>query len=195
MSLVLVTIDGFWSGWLDLLTHSHSDLADLQNLRFTITHVLGFAAFTSRILAMDLYYCHFKPHIKSSFHSLIHFLPFNFRLPSPELDQILENNSFKRTSFSLCNISARTTQKTHPLYCWEGLFTVPLFANGRPIMRVGFRGNGFTESLPSNGYTSHKIFGSHGYDIGTYFHFNRNYLKIMLLEMFQWYRFHQGKNI
>jgi hypothetical protein len=42
--------------------------------------------------------------------------------------------------------------RDQPLYCWEGLFTDPLFSNGRPILAgVRFCGNVFTESLPSNG--------------------------------------------
>jgi hypothetical protein len=47
---------------------------------------------------MDLsqYQCHFKSHVKSSFHSLIPFLPFllnHLGLLPPELDPILDNNS------------------------------------------------------------------------------------------------------
>jgi hypothetical protein len=49
-------------------------------------------------------------------------------------------------------------QKTQPLYCWESFFTDPLPSNGRPIVpRVRFRGNMFTESLPSNGSIRHPI--------------------------------------
>jgi hypothetical protein len=96
-----------------------------------------------------------------SLHSLIHFLPFLLKyllLPSPELDPILDN-SLKRPSLFLYNTSARTTQKTQPLYCWEGLFTDPLPNNGRPIVaRVRFCGNVFTKSLPSNGYIRHNIY-------------------------------------
>jgi hypothetical protein len=87
--------------------------------------------------------------MKSSFHSLIPFLPFLFnhlRLASPELTQILDNNSINRLSLSLYNPSARTTQKTQPLYCSEGLFSDPLLSNERRIVaRVRFRGNVFTE--------------------------------------------------
>jgi hypothetical protein len=45
--------------------------------QFTVSHALGFSVFTSRILAMDLSqsHCHFKPHVKSSSHSLVPFLP------------------------------------------------------------------------------------------------------------------------
>jgi hypothetical protein len=47
--------------------------------------------------------------------------------------------------------SARVTQKTQPLCCWEGLFTDTLSSNGRPIVaRVRFRRNVFTDSSPSN---------------------------------------------
>jgi hypothetical protein len=43
--------------------------------------------------------------------------------------------------------------------CWQGGFTSPLPSNTHPtVARVGFRGNVFTESLSSNGYTRHSIF-------------------------------------
>jgi hypothetical protein len=130
-------------------------------LQFTVTHALGSSVFTSPILATDVWqsHCHFKSHMKTSFHSLIHFLPFllnHLRLPSPELDPILDNNEIKLPSLSLHNPLARTTQKTQPLYCWEGLFTDLLPNNGRTIFEcVRFRGNVFTESLPSNVSISH----------------------------------------
>jgi hypothetical protein len=99
--------------------------------------------------------------MKSSCYSLIHFLSFlliHLQLPSAELDPILDK-SLKRPSLSFYNPSAWTTQKTRPFYCWEGLFTDPLRSNGRPIFaRVRFRGNIYTESLPSNGSIYHNIF-------------------------------------
>jgi hypothetical protein len=91
--------------------------------------------------------------MKSSMHSLIHFLQLllaHLRLPSPELDPVLDN-SLKRPFLSLYNPLARTTQETQPPYCVEVLITDPLPSNGRPVARVRFRGNMFTESLPSNG--------------------------------------------
>jgi hypothetical protein len=55
----------------------YSAIADLHTLQFTATHALGFSVFTSRILATDLSLSHWhsKSHMKSSFPSLIHFLP------------------------------------------------------------------------------------------------------------------------
>jgi hypothetical protein len=38
------------------------------------------------------------------------------------------------TFLSLYDSSARTTQKTQPLNCWEGFFTHPFSSNGRPIV-------------------------------------------------------------
>jgi hypothetical protein len=60
---------------------------------------------------------HFNLYIKSSWYRLIHFLLFllnHFRLPSPELDTILDYPStlLKRLSLSLYNPSARTPRKT-----------------------------------------------------------------------------------
>jgi hypothetical protein len=52
-------------------------IAILGTFQFTVTHALGFSAFTSRILATDLSqsHRHFKSHIQTSVHGLIHFLP------------------------------------------------------------------------------------------------------------------------
>jgi hypothetical protein len=84
-----------------LYIHTIRDYRQLQRYRysihtfqFTVTQALGFSAFTSRILATDLSqsHCHFNPHMKSSWHSLIPFLTFllsHLRLPSPELGPIL----------------------------------------------------------------------------------------------------------
>jgi hypothetical protein len=74
----------------------YSSIAILHTFQFTATHALGFSVFTSRILATDFSqsHWHFKSHMETSFHSLIHFLSFllsHLRLPSPELDQILDN--------------------------------------------------------------------------------------------------------
>jgi hypothetical protein len=97
----------------------YSAISDLHTLQFTVTHALGSSVFTSRILATDLSqsHSHFRSDLKSSFHPLIHSLPFllnHLGLPSPELDQIHDSNSlkwilstsdnkFKRFSLSLYN--------------------------------------------------------------------------------------------
>jgi hypothetical protein len=98
--------------------------------------------------------------MKSSFHRLYPSMPFLLKhlgLPSPELDPILDN-SLKRLSLFLYNPSARATQNTQLLYCWEGLFTDPLPSKGRPILaHARFRWKVFTESLPSNGSMRHNI--------------------------------------
>jgi hypothetical protein len=68
--------------------------------------------------------------MKSSFHGLIFFLLFllnRLRLPSAELDPILDNNSLKRPSLSLYKPSARTTQKTQPVCC-EGCLLIRCLA-------------------------------------------------------------------
>jgi hypothetical protein len=65
----------------------------------------------------------------------------------PHLHTCTDSNDF----LFLYNSSARTTQKTQPLYFWESLFNDPLPKNGRPIVgRVRFRWDIFTESLPNN---------------------------------------------
>jgi hypothetical protein len=72
----------------------YSAIASLHTLQFTVTHA------RTRVLSLPYSYpgngfitvCHFNSHMKSSWHSLIPFLPFllnHLRLPSPELDPIL----------------------------------------------------------------------------------------------------------
>jgi hypothetical protein len=101
LSRVRVTIDGVLDrtiGFIDTLyiqlgtTGSYSALADLHTLQFTVTHThtLGFSVFTSRILATDLSqsHCHFKSHMKFSFHGLIAFLPLFCNCQFRRLDSI-----------------------------------------------------------------------------------------------------------
>jgi hypothetical protein len=98
LSRVGVTIDGVLDWMVGFIapysftplgtTGNYSAIADLHTLQFTVTHALGFSVFTS-ILATDLYqsYCHFKSHMKSSWHSLIPFLPFPAGVSSEGLTQ------------------------------------------------------------------------------------------------------------
>jgi hypothetical protein len=110
----------------------HSAIADLHTFQFTVTHALGFSVFTSRILETDLSqsHCNFKSHMKSSFHSLIHFLPLfcncqfrrldsnqfliSWQAGVPKLDSSLLDycSLLPNTSY---NHFARTTQKTQPV--------------------------------------------------------------------------------
>jgi hypothetical protein len=71
--------------WLDLLapyTFTQSGLQAGRRYRystqfqFTVTHALGFPAFTSRILATDLLLSNFNSHMKSFWHSQFPFFPF-----------------------------------------------------------------------------------------------------------------------
>jgi hypothetical protein len=66
----------------------HSAIAILHTFQFSVTHALGYSAFTSRILATDVSqcHCHFKSHVKSSCHSLIPFLPLFCRCQFRRLD-------------------------------------------------------------------------------------------------------------
>jgi hypothetical protein len=86
-------------GFIDTLFTQYSELQALPRYRyskhfqFTVTPILGFSVFTSRILATELqqFHCHFKSHMECSCHSLIPFLPFllnHLRLPSSELDPV-----------------------------------------------------------------------------------------------------------
>jgi hypothetical protein len=54
-------------------------------------------------------------------------------LPSSYLGRLASRNSTRLCNLKwtlLFNHFARTTQKTQPLYCWEGVFTAPLHRNG-----------------------------------------------------------------
>jgi hypothetical protein len=109
--------------------------------------------------------------MKSSFHTLVPFVSFllnNLRLPSPELDQILDN-WLKWTLLQLNSLNFWQTNsnnllcpfitprhgpfRKHSLCIVEKAYLFdPLPSNGRPIVaHVSSRGNVFTESLLSNG--------------------------------------------
>jgi hypothetical protein len=130
-------------GFIDTLYTQFGTTGNTALLLITVTHVLVFSLFTSRILATDfITVCHFKSHIRSSFHSLIHFLPLfcdcqlrsNFPSSYPgkqaletRLDATPTTTSFGTLLYNHC---ARTTQKTQRPYCWENVFTAQLHSNG-----------------------------------------------------------------
>jgi hypothetical protein len=111
--------------------------------------------------------------MKSSFHRVIPLLPLllnHVRLPSLELDSVLDNNElFSNWTLStsdnflgiFCYISSeRTPRKTSSSivpYCL-GMFMDPLPSNRCLIVaRFGSRGTVFPESLRSNGSIRHNI--------------------------------------
>jgi hypothetical protein len=121
-----------------------------HTLQFTITRALGFSVFTSRILATDfitvslslhitheVFFAHFLPLFCNCQLNSIPLLPSSHpgRLTSRNWS-LLDYNCLRRPSLSLCNPSARTMQKTQPLYCWEGLFTDLLASNGVLLLRA-----------------------------------------------------------
>jgi hypothetical protein len=98
-------------------TGNYSTMAILHTLLLTATQALQFSAFTSRILTTDLSqsHCNFKSHMKSSWHSLIHFLPLlQFPIRKTRLDY--SRLPFYTPSCLLTvpfyNQSARTSRKT-----------------------------------------------------------------------------------
>jgi hypothetical protein len=108
----------------------YSAIAILHTLQFTVTYALGFSVFTSRILATDLLqsHCNVKSYMKSSLHSLIHFLPLfstQFNPSAPKLISLQAgvsklDSAFCATTVLYCrtlphNHFARTPQKSHPL--------------------------------------------------------------------------------
>jgi hypothetical protein len=129
-------------GFIDTLynqlgtTSNYNAMADLHTLQFTVTQAPRFSAFTSRILATDLWqsHCHFTSHFKSSFHSLIPFLPLFCNcsqahiLTGWRLETRLDSTRLLKLTL-LYNHFAWIPRKTQPLYCWEGVFTGPLHSN------------------------------------------------------------------
>jgi hypothetical protein len=151
-------------------TGNYSAIADLQTLQLTVPHAMGFLVFTSRILATDLSqsHYHFKSHMKSSFQSLLHFLPLFCSCKFRRLDSsLLDDYSTVLCSyyslllgrvFWLCPFitPGLGPHRKHSLSCLWGVFTALLPLNRRPILpRICFCENVFSESLPSHEYTRH----------------------------------------
>jgi hypothetical protein len=167
---VLVTINVFWIGWLNFLTHIYTvrNCRQLKRCRysthfqFTVAHALVFPAFITRILAMDLsqFYSNFNSHVKSSCHSLTPFLSL-LQLPIPKTRLDYSRTQFRTLSTTVvysvrlltvpsCSFSVRTPRKI-PSSIIENVFTCLLPSNGRPLLGALLRGNMFTDPLPSNG--------------------------------------------
>jgi hypothetical protein len=102
--------------------------------------------------------------MKSSFHSLIPFLPSLLNHSTAISRESLNSNS-SYLRFSLCSLGAAPTENTASsvVACWfiaADMFTSPLRSSERGaddrkhrtsiFARVRFRGNVFTEPLPSN---------------------------------------------
>jgi hypothetical protein len=82
--------------------------------------------------------------MKSSFHSLIPFLPLFCSCQFRRIDSVpllcsqahilagwsLETRLTLLNWTFICNHFARATRKTRPLYCWEGVFAASLYSNG-----------------------------------------------------------------
>jgi hypothetical protein len=98
--------------------------------------------------------------MKSSFRSLIPFLPFlpnRLRLPHADLDPLLDNNS-PQTTFCPFIRPRHGPRRKHILSIAEkACLLIRCLAIDVLLSRVGSRGNVFTESLPSNGSIRHNI--------------------------------------
>jgi hypothetical protein len=121
---------GFWIGWSDILTprnyRQYNAITDRHTLKFTVTHAIGFSVFTSHILTTD-----FNSLTVTSNQTF--FIPPNsFLTITLQLSTLLPKLIFRRLQTRLfsAHYFARTRQKTQSLYCWGGVFTVPLHSNG-----------------------------------------------------------------
>jgi hypothetical protein len=149
-----------WIYWH--LTHTTSGLQAIHRYRWSTHFTVHRSVFTSRILATDLRHSHwnFKSYMKTSFHNVIPFLPLfcNCQLnsipppPSSHSGRVASRNSTNSNDL-LCpfyNSSAQTTQKTQPLYCWEGVIVASVcVAAGMCLPSI----SDFT--LPAFGHVSH----------------------------------------
>jgi hypothetical protein len=109
--------------------------------------------------------------MKSSFPSLVLFLPLFCSCQLNSIPSSYPGLLASRTRLDYCCTSILVyaaehffittlhgSRRKHSLYCWRGVFTAPVPNNRRPIVaRFGSRGNVFTESLSSNGYTRQNI--------------------------------------
>jgi hypothetical protein len=162
-------------GFIDTLftqlgtTGNYTAIANLHTLQFTVTYALGSSVFTSRILVTDLSqsHCHFKSHMKSSFHRLIPFLPLFCNCQFRRLDLI-------QLLCSQAHVLADWRLETRLAYdFWNELFFITTLHGPRGkhslsivgnaclqrrcittevncCLRIRCRGFVFTESFPSN---------------------------------------------
>jgi hypothetical protein len=77
------------------------------HFQFTVTHILVFSVFTSRILGTNLSqsHCNFKSHVEPSLHSLIPFFFFVISSQSPST-AISRSQLFKRTLLKLNSLTS-----------------------------------------------------------------------------------------
>jgi hypothetical protein len=155
--------DGFWVGCLDFyctlfsLTHTHTHSSRLQAIQryrwlthFTVHRYTHYGSvFASRILVTDfITVCHFKSHMKASFHSPFLFLVLILRLSIlktwlnsiPLLRSscpgwLASRNSTLHFQLDYCTTSTflcpfitpwHGPQRKRSLYWWRGVFTAPL---------------------------------------------------------------------
>jgi hypothetical protein len=93
-------LDGCWIGWLNLLTPYtlHLELQAIHRyfhtLKFTVTQECPQSLHSSLVVSWQRIHnsltLNFKSNMKSSFHSLIPFLPLFCQLPAPELNSLLQ---------------------------------------------------------------------------------------------------------
>jgi hypothetical protein len=97
-------------------TGNYCDIDYIHTSQFTAEHALVFSVFTCRILAKDLSqsHCNLKSHMKSSLHSLIHFLSLFYNCQFRSLYSI----QFQLDSilFSTTVLSVMPNTSLQPLY-------------------------------------------------------------------------------
>jgi hypothetical protein len=107
--------------------------------------------------------CHFRAHMMSYFHRLIPSLPFLInhpRLPSPELDPIIDNNSLSNDPLCPIVTPPYGSRRKQRLSVVEKacLLIRCLAIDVLLLLALASAGNVFTESLPSSGFVHHNTY-------------------------------------
>jgi hypothetical protein len=132
----------------------YSAMTVVRTSQLTVAHAIGFSVFNSHTQETDLSQsrCHFKSHMKSSFHSLTSFLSLCSRCQFRRLDSVQfqahipvgwsPRNSTLHFRLLFCTLSRfwvcpfitprHGPHRKHSLYCW-GVYIAPLPSNRRPI--------------------------------------------------------------
>jgi hypothetical protein len=106
--------------WFHCTLYIHN--SGLHTFQLTFTHALRFSVFTSRILATDLSqsHCHFKTHMKSSWHSIIPFLSLFYSCKFRKLDSLLSTTVLYSFAYYDCVLlqpfGKDHTENTAPIF-------------------------------------------------------------------------------
>jgi hypothetical protein len=105
MDWMIGFVDFLYTPFRTAITSTYSAIANLYTLQFTVTYILVFSVFTSRILVTDLY----ESHCHCSIHELL--------FSSPNSFLAISSQSFDCHEHRLSQFSAATTNSGTRLHC------------------------------------------------------------------------------